>query len=448
MSGIAWVMLKNDYSISGSDLQPNRLTERLEENGAQIFIGHHAANVSTKGAVVISTAIRPDNPELVAAREQGLPVVHRADALDEIMRRGRSVAVAGTHGKTTTTSMMVMAAIRCGLDPTVLIGGELNDIGGNAKVGKSDLVIAEADESDGSFLKYQPHFSIVTNTEPDHLDYYGDEKAVAKAYLQFINQTRPEGCAVLCKDDPLIRASLKEIQAPVLTYGIMNEDVDFFATQLDFGRDGCSYDLYVRGEKAARVNLKVQGAFNASNSLAVLAVCDLLGADRDQAVDALENFDGVIRRFQIKGHTRGITVIDDYAHHPTEVRVTLKSARAYCHNHDGHRVVGIFQPHRYSRTHHLSREFGQAFEDAQEVIITDIYAAGEAPMEGVSGRLIYESVQRAGHPNVSYIPAKDQVVDFLADHLAEGDMVLTLGAGDIWKVGEDLLDQLNQPATP
>ncbi|MFC1601576.1 UDP-N-acetylmuramate--L-alanine ligase [Candidatus Sumerlaeota bacterium] len=445
MSGIAWVLLKSGYQISGSDMAENRLTQRLRDNGANVHIGHHADNLPDSAAVVISTAIQPDNPELLAAQQRDLHICHRSDALDEIMRQGLSIAVAGTHGKTTTTSMMVLAAIACGLDPTVLIGGELNDIGGNAKAGNSNLIIAEADESDGSFLRYEPHYSIVTNVEPDHLDYYGSEQAMIDAFRKYLNQTRPDGCAILCLDDERLRGFLPQLEVPLRTYGLTSDQANFFANDLQSDKTGVSYSLIIDGKQHGRVNLRVQGAFNVANSLAVLAVCEELGADRQRAIGALEDFRGVVRRFQVKGRSHGITVIDDYAHHPTEVQVTLESAQSYCRAHDGGRVISVFQPHRYSRTQHLGEQFGPAFTDAQEVVITDVYAAGEPPLAGISGQLVYDSIVRAGHPNVNYVPAKEQVIDFLADHLDDGDMVLTLGAGDIWQVGEDLLERLDHP---
>jgi UDP-N-acetylmuramate--alanine ligase len=450
MSGIAWVLLKRGFQISGSDLTLNRMTHRLAEHGARILTGHSAEHLDAADAVIVSSAIAEDNPELLAALQRGIPVAHRADALDHIMRMGRAVAVAGTHGKTTTTSMTTLVAEKCGLDPTVLIGGELNDIGGNAKVGQSDLIIAEADESDGSFLKYHPHFAIVTNIEPDHLDFYHDRQAVEEAFRQFLSQTNPQGCAIVCKNDPVVRQLLPGIAAPTRTYGVAQDgsatpdDFDYCASDFTNRLDGVSFQLWIDGRQVRRVNLSVQGVFNAANALAVLAASEQLGLERERAIAALEQYRGVMRRFELKGIARGVTVIDDYAHHPTEVRATLSSARAYAQTHNCRRVIGVFQPHRFSRTLHLGEEFGAAFGDAEEVVITDVYSAGEEPIEGVDGRLIHQSVVRSGHPCASYAATPEELLDYLTAHATADDLVLTLGAGDVWRIGEQLLQRLEK----
>ncbi|MBN1516422.1 UDP-N-acetylmuramate--L-alanine ligase [Candidatus Sumerlaeota bacterium] len=443
MSGIAWVLLNKGYSISGSDLSENAMTRRLAANGARIALGHRAENVGDAETLVISSAIREDNPELMAARERGLQIVHRADALDQILRDGRSVAVAGTHGKTTTTSMLVLAAECCGLDPTALIGGELHDIGGNAKAGRSDLVIAEADESDGSFLKYAPDWAVVTNMEADHLDHYKTPEAVVEAYERFISQTRNR--VALCVDDPRARKAIERTGAAAITYSIHSPEADFYARDIEWSGAGVAYDLHIDGEEIMNVQLGVPGVHNVANSLATLAICREIGADLTTAAQGLARYHGAQRRFQIKGRTHGVTIVDDYAHHPTEVKATLGSARNWQAVHQGRRIVGIFQPHRYSRTQALSADFGPVFSDAAEVIITDVYAAGELPIEGVNGELVYQCVLRAGHPNVKYIPSKAEISDYVAGRVEAGDLVMTLGAGDIWKVGEQLLERLNTP---
>ena len=442
MSGVAWVLLQQGYQVSGSDPSSNTMVQRLKKSGVKIFPKQQASNIDDSiGALVISTAIREDNPEVLEARKRNIPILHRADGLKQIIESGSGVAVAGTHGKTTTTSMLSLAAEVCGLDPTILIGGELNDIGGNAKVGSSNIIIAESDESDGSFLKYQADYSIVTNIEMDHMDHYQTPEELLGAFQTFLSRTRNKN--IICIDDPNIRNLYKEIKTPFKSYSTQNPEADYFAADFMETVQGISYTLYKNGMKMFPVNLGVSGRHNIANSLAALSVCDLLGADTETAAKALAKYHGVKRRFQIKGEVRGVTVVDDYAHHPTEVAATLDVAQSYVRTHEGKRVIGVFQPHRYSRTFHLGKLFGESFLGAQEVVITDVYAAGEKPIEGIDGRTVYESVVKSGHPNVQYVESKDNVVDYLHDKLDQGDLVMTMGAGDIWKVGEDLLNRLN-----
>ena len=444
MSGIAWILQQQGFKITGSDLKPNRMTHRLEAGGAKIALGHHAENITDQDVVVISTAIKTTNAELQAAIEKNITIIHRADALAHIMENGRAVAIAGTHGKTTTTSMLSLVAERCELDPTVLIGGELNDIGGNSKIGTSSWVIAESDESDGSFLKYHPELSIVTNVEADHLDYYKNDKAVIDAFRQFISQTQKQGRAILCLDDPNICNFLADLQAPVLTYSIKSPEAEFYACDIGWENSGLAYTLHIRGQEIGRVQLSVPGEHNVLNSLAVLAASEIMGADMQKAINALQEFKGAVRRFQIKGESHGVVIVDDYAHHPTEIRATLGSAQNFWASRHGRRIVSIFQPHRYSRTQHFSDQFGQSFANSEEVIITDVYSAGESPIDGIDGRLIYDKIKKTGHKNVNYIASKDDVMDFLTPRIAQGDLIMTLGAGDIWQVGEQLLDFLNE----
>jgi UDP-N-acetylmuramate--alanine ligase len=442
MSAIAWVLLKKGYEISGSDLAENVLTQRLRNHGARISIGHHPDNIPQGALVVVSSAIKATNAELAHAQQCSLPIWHRARMLSELMNDGTSVAICGTHGKTTTTSMVSLLLESGGLDPTILIGGEVNDIGGNAKLGKGKYVVAEADESDGSFLSLRPNYAIITNIEPDHLDFYASFDKILEAFASFLNQLKDGGVAILCVDDPGIQKLLPRLRVPTVLYSLEQPSTELYAGEISLSPYGSRFTLWKDGKACGEVRLSVPGRHNVSNALASIGLAMLLGVKFEDAQTHIPHFKGVLRRFQVKGLSGGVSIIDDYAHHPTEVMATIRAALSLKEEQKG-RIFAVFQPHRYTRTKHLAREFGPAFADADVVVITDVYSAGEPAIEGISGKTIYESIAQAGHPRVSYVQSAADICDHLIPMLKPCDIFLTLGAGDIWKVGEQLLAKLS-----
>lgn len=444
MSAIARVLLDLGYKVTGSDVAMNDLAKKLEQRGAVVYIGHDANHVNGCDKVVYSTSIAPDNPEVVAAKEMGIPVMHRAKMLASILNEGKGVAVAGAHGKTTTTSMIAHVMETCGVDPTFIIGGELISAGTNAKAGKSEFVIAEADESDGSFLEYQPAYEVVTNIEADHLEHFGGDFAnLKRAYAQFLSHLKPGGKAILCLDDEHIRELMETVTEEIITYSIQPayvDQADFSARDIVCGDRRTSCLVYRRDVLLGELVLYVPGAHNIANALAAIIVCLEAGLSFDQIASAFTTFSGAKRRFQIIGDVRNILVVDDYAHHPTEIMATLNGARA-----SGRRVIAVFQPQRYTRTYFLMDEFSKAFADADEVIITDIYSpAGEARIEGVTAEVLVEKIRSNSHPRAQYIPTKELVQAHLVESLQPGDLVLTMGAGDIWKSAYWLADKLEK----
>ncbi len=440
MSGLARVLLEQGFDVRGSDLNGTPVTARLQSLGAAVYRGHSEANLGDAALVVVSTAITPDNPELRAARERGLPILHRADLLGRLMERQKGLAVAGAHGKTTTTSMLALVLERCHLDPTILIGGELTDIGGNAKLGRGEYLVAEADESDRSFLKLRPFLAVVTNIEDDHLDHYGSVNEIIDAFRLFLQKLPAEGAAVLCADDDNLREMACCCSAKVITYALDYPDADYVLRNINLEPGGSAGDVLYRGKHLGRLQLVVPGRHNLSNALAVVAACRSLGLSFEAVAEKLASFRGVSRRYQLLGRVRGITVVDDYAHHPTEIAATLRAARQM---HAG-RVVVVFQPHRYTRTALLHHRFGTCFGDADVVIINEIYSAGEKPIQGVSARLIVNAVQNGRGQSPLYLRTAEETVDYLTGFLREGDLVLTMGAGDVWKTGLALLDRLKE----
>jgi UDP-N-acetylmuramate--alanine ligase len=437
MSGIAEVLARRGHSVTGSDLKESPYTRRLREAGVTVYIGHAPDQVGDADRVVISTAIPTANPELLQARRRSIPVIPRAAALAWILQGGRSVAVAGTHGKTTTTSMTAHVLEALGDNPTALIGGELNDIGSNVAFGRSDLVVAEADESDRSFLYLRPQAAVVTNIEFDHPDFYSSLDDVVETFEQFVHSLPEDGHLVVCADDPCCSLVAAGAPCPVTTYGIGSGDL-----RADLASPS-SYVLFEDGHRRGEVELGVYGRHNVLNSLAAAAVARWLGHGAFGAASTLRNFGGVRRRFQLKGEQADIRVVDDYAHHPTELSATLAAARSTMPG-DG-RVIAVFQPHRYSRTRALYREFGASFSSADAVLVTEVYGAGEMPQPGVNGKLIVDAIcETRGHPEVYYIPQQDAIPAVLQSVSRRGDLVLTLGAGDISKAGEDLLGILEE----
>ena len=434
MSGIAELLLNLGYQVSGSDLKRNALTDRLAGLGGKIRIGHDAANITGAHVVVISSAVRPDNVEVVEARKQHIPVIPRVEMLAELMRLKYGVAIAGAHGKTTATSMIATVLVRGGLDPTAVIGGRLNAFGSNAKLGKGDFLVAEADESDGSFLKLSPTIAVVTNIDREHMDHYADLDEIRSAFVSFVNKVPFYGAAVLCLDNPNVQAIIPRIERPVITYGIY-APADLSASGIEYRDFGSSCRIQYKGNSLGTLLLQVPGEHGILNSLAAIATGLELDIPFEIIAAALESFQNADRRFQIKGRKNDILVVDDYGHHPTEIVATLKAARHACNR----RIVTVFQPHRYTRIQALEADFAQAFHDADLVLITPIYAAGEKPIAGVSAEKLVERIREWGHQDALFAPDFDSAARILAKRLRNGDLLLTLGAGDVWKVGEEFL---------
>ncbi|HUJ19648.1 MAG TPA: UDP-N-acetylmuramate--L-alanine ligase [Nitrospirota bacterium] len=437
MSGIAEVLLNLGYRVSGSDMRESDTTERLRKLGGEIAIGHRAENVTAPHVVVISSAVKDDNVEVIAAREQQIPVIPRAEMLAELMRLKYGVAIAGAHGKTTTTSMVATVLAAGGIDPTVVIGGKLNSIGTNAKLGQGEFLVAEADESDGSFLKLSPTIAVVTTIDAEHLDFYKDIDEIKDAFLTFINKVPFYGVSILCLDQPHIQALIPHVQKRFETYG-MSSQADYQAKEVSLKPLGARFKVVHRDQDLGWFELSVPGLHNISNSLAAVAVGRQLEIDIEVIRKALREFSGVQRRFTVKGEVNGVIVVDDYGHHPTEVKATLAAAAAGLER----RVVVVFQPHRYSRTQHLMEDFFTAFNQADTLIVMEIYAAGEKPIPGVSGHALYEGIKRYGHKDVTFLPDRDTVVNHLLGVLRKGDLLITLGAGDVWKIGEQVLEKM------
>ena len=434
MSAIAKVLLERGVEVSGSDLKASRPATLLESMGARVHVGHDAAQIAGAGVVVVSSAIPERNPELQAARDAGIRVVTRGEALAAVLAGSQSIVVAGTHGKTTTTSMIVSVLRAAGRDPTYLVGGGLNDAGTNARSGTDEVAVAESDESDGSFLLLEPFVSVVTNVEPDHVDYWASDADLKDAFRRFVGATT--GAAIAPAAQPEISGWAKDAGVRCVTFG--GGDGEVRAEEVRFGPGVVAFEL-VTGDARHAVELRVPGAHNVSNALAAAAACLEAGLDPGAVARGLGEYRGVERRWQVRGHAGGVTVIDDYAHHPTEVRATLGAARPG----PWERVVAVFQPHRYSRTKAFAADFGSAFEGADRVVVTDVYGAGEEPVPGVTGKLVADAVCRAypGRP-VAYLPHRDELLSYLAATARSGDAVLTLGAGDVTTVGEELLARI------
>ena len=446
MSGIAEVLLNLGYGVSGSDLNESEVIQRLRKAGGHITIGHSPSNIKDAQVVVISSAVSPQNVEVIAAREQSVPVIQRAEMLAELMRLKYGIAIAGAHGKTTTTSMVASIIATAGLDPTVVIGGKLNSLGSNAKLGQSEFLVAEADESDGSFLKLSPTIAIVTNIDAEHLDYYHDLESIKKTFLNFINKVPFYGIAILCADNANIRGILPLVEKRHMTYSIQGK-ADITAVDLNTNNGISKFRVLYKGTDMGEFFLPLPGIHNISNALASIGVAIELDIKTDDVRNALRNFSGVERRFQIIGQMNGyrangetggdVLVVDDYGHHPTEIKVTLSAAKEGW----GRRTIVIFQPHRYTRTRDLLHEFADAFKNADVLILTDIYPAGEKPIEGVTGEKLYSTISKHGHKNVVFIPDKSAISEYIRSIVMPGDMIITLGAGDIWKVGRKITNE-------
>ncbi len=422
MSGLALILLGMGHHVSGTDLKESTSLDRLRDLGANIAVGHAAERVGDAELVVISSAIPPANPEVMEARERAIPVIKRGEMLAYLMMRKRGIAVAGSHGKTTTTSMMALVLEKNGLDPTIVVGGEVSDIGGNAKLGSGEFLVAEADESDGSFLWLQPEIAIVTNIENDHLDYYGSKENIEKAFEKFIHGVPKHGVTVLYHNDNSLKKIIPAIKGHYVTYAPTNPSANYYMENLVFNSGFSEGDVYYQGKKLGPLRLGVPGEHNLANALGVIAAGRSLGLDFHGMARSLKCFKGVGRRFQTLLHENGIWVVDDYAHHPTEVRATLRAARQ---TNEG-RVICVFQPHRYSRTRLLCDEFGSAFGDAD------------------LARLISDAIAENDGPDVVYIKELDNISGYLADIVSAGDLVITMGAGDIYNAGLDFVKKLKE----
>ncbi|MGO9605535.1 MAG: UDP-N-acetylmuramate--L-alanine ligase [Candidatus Binataceae bacterium] len=449
MSGIAELSLKLGFAVSGCDLRESAATKRLASIGAQIEVGHHPSHLTPAlDAVVISSAVKFSNPEVARAREMKIPVIARAEMLGELLRMAKlGVAVAGTHGKTTTTGLVALIMEEAGLDPTVAVGGNIRNSGTNVRLGHGDFMVAEADESDASFLLLLPTVAIVTNIDPEHLDHYGTMDRVRDAYLNFINRVPFYGVAVLGIDSVNVRGLLPQVRKPVITYGVA-ADADLRADKIVVDGLSTRFEVIREGKVLGEVAIPSPGVHVALNSIAAIAVALELGIEFATAARALAKFGGIHRRFEIKGEKAGRIVLDDYAHHPAEVRATLAAARAAFKR----RVVVVFQPHRYTRLRDLFDEFLGAFDDAGALFLLDVYPAGEDPIPEVSSRRLCEALRARGHVDVHYLDRETPAADEVAAASRRGDLIVTLGAGDIYKLGDEILsalgdeDKLHEPA--
>lgn len=432
MRAIANVLLQKGYAVSGSDLRQSPTTERFAQQGVRICIGQRAENLQDAELVVISSAIHKDNPELLEAQRRNIPIIHRSDALLCIMEWGKGIAVAGAHGKTTTSSMLGQIFVESGTDPTVVIGGEVDYLHANSILGKGEYVIAEADESDGTFMKFNPYIAVVTNIDADHMDHYGSLENVIDAFKCFIQKLDPqEGLAVLCFDNENIRNLAPSLDRKYITYAL-DGPADYTARDIHYVEGRLCFDVYYHDEKLGAMNLFVPGRHNVLNTLASVAVARTCGIPFDKIAASMSHFHGAKRRFQTKGFVGDVWVVDDYAHHPAEINATLTAAKDM----GTHRIVCVFQPHRYTRTKLLVERFGKAFKNADLLIVTDVYSAGEDPIPGVSGELIANKVMETTGQDVIYIPNQADVVEYLRKFAQAKDLVLTMGAGDIYKAGE------------
>ena len=441
MSGIAELLLNLGYQVSGSDQKMSDLTKRLAGSGATIFSGHDPDHVRGADVIVVSSAISEENPELRAARKLAkVPVIRRAEMLAELMRLKYSVLVAGAHGKTTTTSMVSTVLARGGLDPTVVIGGRLNAWGTNAKLGAGEFMVAEADESDGTFLMLPPTIAVVTNIDLEHLDYYRDMDHIRDTFLRFINKVPFYGQVILCLEDENVQAILPRIEKRFATYGFSSQ-ADFQARNVKTNGLSSSYVAYHNGEELGEMQIRIPGRHNVLNSLAAVAVAHELEIPWSAVQAGLHDMTGVQRRFHIKGEEQGVLVLDDYGHHPTEIRAVLETL-ASCYP-DRRRIIA-FQPHRYTRTQALREQFARCFYHSDVLLITEIYAASEKPIPGVTGSALVENIAAHGHHDLHFCPTLDEMLEKLREIVQPGDVVMTLGAGSIYQIGESLLEGLRQ----
>ncbi len=440
MSGIAEVLLNLGYTISGSDLKLTATTDRLVQLGARVFEGHDAANVSGAKALVVSSAVDERNPEVQEARRLQIPVIPRGELLAELMRLKFGIAIAGSHGKTTTTSMVATILNHAGLDPTVVVGGKVAAMGGsNARVGHSDFLVVESDESDRSFLKLAPILAVVTNIDREHLDCYSSLDDIRNSFIEFVNKVPFYGAAIMCLDDENVNGILPEIRRRTITYG-KSAQADLSASDIACTPFSSTFQLHFHDADLGAFHLRIPGEHNVLNATAAVGVALELGVQPDVIRAGLETFSGVDRRFQLKGEARGVTVIDDYGHHPTEIRATLSAARS-C---DPERIHVLFQPHRYTRTQHLMDDFARAFHQADRVHVLDIYAASENPIAGVTAEAMVDRIRQFGHRSVAYAPSMDAGVKAILADVKANEMAITLGAGNVWQAADSILEGLRR----
>ena len=441
MSGLALILLDLGHKISGSDIVTSKITKRLADKGATIFKGHNENNVEEADLVVISSAIPESNSEIKGAKDRKITIIKRAEMLARLMDNKYGIAIAGTHGKSTTASMISLLLEKSGFNPTVVVGGELNNFKNNAKLGKGNHIVVEADESDGSFLELNPQMAVITNIEDDHLDHYKNMENILKDFRKFIDKVPDNGRVILCKDCDNIKGLVKECGRSHVSYGIFTE-ADLMAKDIELDKLNSKSKIYWQGEKIGELHLKVAGYHNILNALAAIAVALELGISFIEVAKILETFQGVHRRMEIIANLDDkILILDDYAHHPTEIKATLSALRSSWKD---RRIIVVFQPHRYSRTKLLAEKFGRAFFDADCVIINDIYSANESPISGISGETIFKEVKKSNHRQVKYLPSKDDILSYLSEIVQPGDIIITMGAGDIWTVGQELAKQLKK----
>lgn len=440
MSGIAELLLNLGYRVSGSDLKTTAVTKNLARMGGEIFEGHREEHVQKADVVVYSSAVAADNPEIVAARKRFIPVIPRAEMLAELMRLKYGIAIAGAHGKTTTTSMVAAILTKGELDPTAVIGGRLDTWGGsNARLGEGDILVAEADESDGSFLALSPIIAVVTNIDQEHLDHYGDMETIRQTFVDFINKVPFYGTSVLCLDNEEIQSIIPRLKKRYITYGLTSQ-ADLQAREIRREATGMHFEVLYQGRSMGEVLVGIPGEHNVLNSLAALGVAFELGLSMDVVRQGLKDLGGLARRFQVKGEKKEILVLDDYGHHPSEIVATLKTAREWWPE---RRMVVVFQPHRYTRTKALFDRFVTSFNEVDVLLVTSIYPAGERAITGVTGEALTEGIREHGHKNVAFCGGRKEALETLLSTVQEGDLVVTLGAGDIVKVGETFLETLH-----
>lgn len=438
MNGIAEVLINLGYKVSGSDLKQTEVTQRLAFLGGKIFIGHKPEQVGNAHVVVTSSAVLPDNPEVVQAKKLKIPVIPRAEMLAELMRLKYAVTIAGTHGKTVTTSLVSMVLAEGGLDPTVVIGGRLKNIGSSAKLGKGEFIVAEADESDGSFLKLTPTIALLTNIDDDHLDYYKTLDNIKNTFVQFVNKVPFYGSIILCGEDENIKSIIPRITRKYYTYG-RGKNYDFYAENIVYKEMHTEFDLCFSEKNLGRLKLHFPGAHNVLNSLGAAAVGIELGVEFEKIKKAFLDFTGVSRRLEVKARKKDIVFIDDYGHHPTEIRVTLETIKSIWPE---RRLLVIFQPHRYTRTRDLAKKFGPSFNSVNRIWLTDIYSAGEKPIPGISSSLILESFPAEKRETVTLISDREAIIKEVVKSLRPQDVLVTLGAGDVYKIGEEILNKI------
>lgn len=439
MSGIAEILIDQGFAITGSDKAESDNTERIASLGAKVYIGHDAKHLEADVDVLVySSALALDNPEIVEAQRRKLPVIRRAEMLAEVMRLKYGIGIAGTHGKTTTTSMVSLVLMEGGIDPTVIVGGRLHGLAGsNARLGKGDFIVVEADEFDRSFLSITPTIAVLTTLETDHLDCYRDLEDIKSAFIQFASKVPFYGFVILCLDEPALQEIMPKIKKKIITYGL-NGQADLQAVDVRHKENASTFIVIREGKELGEIILQIPGKHNVQNALAAIAVGLELQVPFAQVKTGIEKFTGVFRRWEVKAEINGIMVVDDYAHHPTEIAVTLAGVKSGWRR----RVVCVFQPHLYSRTRDFYEDFGRAFFNADVLVLTDIYPAREEPIQGITGELIANTAKEFGHKNVHYVPDKKDVPDFLMKMKKRGDIIITMGAGDIWKYGEEFIKKL------